>query len=323
MPENTEPAVVPEQLTDPWERYVAIPLNGVLERNQFPPLLTAFLALILGFLAYQVVGTIAIVVLLVLNNVGLEQMLQDLPALFEEQASTLISANSIGLILGMGVLAFLLTRLHTDEVVAFLRLRKPDVGMVVLAVLGLFALMPAVQWAGTVNQDIPLPEALRAFEESQMALIEKVLLGDLGVVFGISMLALTPAICEELFFRGYIQRHFERSLGAWSGILVTGVVFGLYHLRLTQVLPLSLLGIFLAYLAWRTGSLWVPIIVHFANNAFAVATAEFVKNRSDLNFTDIEKMNIPWYIVIIGSVVFALLVYVIERWAQVLRTRAS
>ena len=77
-------------------------------------------------------------------------------------------------------------------------------------------------------------------------MLEQILTQDFSLLFAISMLALTPAICEEVLFRGYIQRQAERSLGAWGGILFSGIIFGFYHLRLTQAVPLSLLGIFMA-----------------------------------------------------------------------------
>ncbi len=302
-----------ETLPDPWERAAPIPLDGVLERHRFGPLLTSFFALIIGLVSYLLIGNVAIIVLLMMKGVGLEEMMNELPRIMEEQTAVMLSANSIGLVLGLGVVAFLLTRLHSSRIGAFLRLRKPDVPALILAVVGLVALTPVVQWAGSVNQALPLPEFLRALEEVQMALIEKVLQGNVGVVFSLGMIALTPALCEELFFRGYLQRHLERGLGVVWGIAATGVIFGLFHLRLTQVLPLSLLGLYLAYLTWQTGSLWVPIVVHFANNALALATVEFVKNRPDLDVSDIEQVQVPWYLVVAGLLFFVGIVYLMRQ----------
>lgn len=303
-------------LPDPWERAGPIPLDGVLERNRFSPLLVAFFALIIGMAGYMIVGNIATLVLLMLGGVGLEEILADLPGVLKEQAPALLSANAIGLFLGMGLVALLLVRLHSSRRWAFLRLRRPNATALALALFGLIALTPVVQWAGSVNEMLPLPEWLQEMEQVQMELLESILLGEVGVIFSLIMVAATPALCEEVFFRGYLQRNLERSLGVAWGIVVTGFVFGLFHLRLTQLLPLSLLGIYLAYLTWRTGSLWVPIIIHFANNAIAVATAEFVKNRPDMNVTDLEQISIPWYIVIVGLIVFGGIVYVLHGWMQ-------
>ena len=277
-----------ETLPDPWERAAPIPLDGVLERHRFGPLLTAFFALIIGLVSYLLIGNVAIIVLLMMKGIGLEEMVNELPRIMEEQTAVMLSANSIGLVLGLGVMAFLLTRLHSSRVGAFLRLRKPDVPALILAVVGLVALTPVVQWAGSVNQALPLPEFLRALEDVQMALLEKVLQGNVGVVFSLGMIALTPALCEELFFRGYLQRHLERGLGVVWGIVATGVIFGLFHLRLTQVLPLSLLGLYLA-------------------------TVEFVKNRPDLDVSDIEQVQVPWYLVVVGLLFFVGIVYLMRQ----------
>ncbi len=310
-------------LPDPWERAAPIPLDGVLERHRFGPLVTAFFALFIGFVSYMLIGNVAIFVLLMMTGVGLEEMLNDFPQVMEEQTAVILSANSIGLVLGLGAVTFLLARLHSRRIGAFLRLRKPDGPALILAVVGLVALMPVVQWAGSVNQLIPVPDFFQNMDAMSMALIEEVLGGGYNVFFVLAMIAVTPAFCEEFFFRGYLQRHFERGLGVVWGIVATGVAFGLFHLRLTQVLPLSVLGIYLAYLTWRTGSLWVPIVVHFANNALALATAEFVKNRPDLDIADIEQVQVPWYLVVVGLLFFIGIVYVIRLRAESLLAQPS
>ncbi|MFQ5571957.1 MAG: type II CAAX prenyl endopeptidase Rce1 family protein [Rhodothermales bacterium] len=308
-------------LADPWEHIASIPLNGLLERNRFGPLLTAFFALFVGFVLFQGISTVVTLVLLMLGGVDLARLSEDLATVLEQQAGAILTANSIGQIFGLALVAYVAARLHSQRPWAFVRMRRPDVALLILGVIGLFALMPAVQWIGTINQSMPLPDFLRELEESQMALIEKILLGNRSVVFSLAMLAITPALCEELLFRGYAQRQLERGWGSKAGILASGLFFGLYHLRLTQVLPLSLLGIYLAYLAWRTGSLWVPIVVHFANNAFAIATSAYVQNRPDLDIADIEQIEIPWYIAQVGLVFFGLIVYAMHRRAQDLLAR--
>ncbi len=316
MSENASPHVVHATLPDAWEPSASIPLDGVLERHRFGPLLTAFFALVAGLVLFQGISAVVSIVLLVQQGVDLARMVEDLPTLLERHASLLITANTIGQVLGLALLAYVLARLHSRRAWAFLRLRAPDAPLLLLGAVGLFALLPVVQWLGTVNEALPLPDALREWDRTQMELIEKILLGDLGVAFSLAMLALTPALCEEVLFRGYVQRQAERGLGAAGGILASGIIFGMYHLRFTQVLPLSLLGVYLAFLAWRTGSLWVPIVAHFLNNAFAVAAAAYVTNRPDLDMDAIEQMDVPWYIVVGGLALFALTTYGLHRRAQ-------
>jgi len=75
-------------------------------------------------------------------------------------------------------------------------------------------------------------------------------------------------ICEEVLFRGVIQRGYEQ-LGAWSGILIGGMLFVIFHQSLPQGLALIPLAFLLGYLTWRTDSLLSGIVVHVVNNALA------------------------------------------------------
>lgn len=304
-------------LTDAWAQGGQVPLDGWLERHQFGPVLMAFLALILALILFQVVlAPIATLLLLVMQGVPLGSVLSDLERIIEQHAQALITANTIGQILGIAVPALVLAWLHTSRPDAFLRLRPPNFVLLGLGVVGLVFLLPIVQWLGTINEWLPLPEFIRAFDESQMELVARVLGSDLGVWFSLVMLAVTPALCEEVLFRGYVQRQLERGMGILAGILLSGFVFGLYHLRLTQLLPLSALGIYMAYLAWRTGSLWVPIVVHFANNAFAVALAAWVRARPDLDIDAIEQLEVPWYFIVVGALFFGLTLVSLQRHAR-------
>jgi hypothetical protein len=235
----------------------------------------------------------------------------------------LILSNSAGQILGLAATTLLLTRLHTrNNVAGFLRLRAPDLSLLGLAVLGVFALQPVVQWLVSVNQQLPIPESFRVLDESQQELIKQVVTGDLGLAFSLIMLAVVPGICEELLFRGYAQRQFERGLGVAGGIALSGVLFGLYHLRLSQLLPLAALGIYLAYLTWRTGSLWPAIVVHFLHNATAVLGAQWATAQG-YDVASMDAVSMPGYAVVLGAALFGSTVYVLHRRAGALRTARS
>ena len=306
-------------LTDPWDPTTVVPLDCSLERNDFPPFLMAVIGLILAFILFQIVISPAVtLILLMMTGVGIQQLIEGLATIVEENARILMSANTIGQILGIALPAYLLSRLHSSRSWAFLRMRPSDNVFVVLSIFGLVALTPIVQWLGNVNSQIPMPDIVRLFEESQMELIEQVLQANTSLLFNITVLAVTPAICEELLFRGYVLRQAERGLGVAGGILFTGIIFGFYHLRLSQVIPLSVLGIYLAYLVWRTGSLWPAIIVHFLNNLFSILIGTYISSRPDLNMTDIETLQIPWYILLVGFVVMAGVLFSIQKVATTL-----
>ncbi len=213
----------------------------------------------------------------------------------------------------MAIPVLLWTKLHTRQTANYLRFKAPDPGLVILSIIGLVALFPVIQWLGQVNQSLPLPKFLVDLERSQMELIERILSGGVSLPATVFALAITPAICEEMLFRGYLQRQFERSLGAAGGIVVTGILFGLYHFRLSQAIPLAMLGVYLGFLVWRTGSIWVVVIIHFLNNGFAIAANSYVAANPDLGIKDIDAMAVPWPLVVGGALILAGVVTLMNR----------
>jgi len=81
----------------------------------------------------------------------------------------------------------------------------------------------------------------------------------------ITILVVAP--CEEVLFRGFIQRGLESSLGSRGGILLSSLLFGVFHLNPWQFLPAFLLGTILGYVFKKRGyRLWCPIALHASYN---------------------------------------------------------
>ena len=313
LPTRTAPPADAEALADAWPRAKVMPLGGWMERSRFHPLLAALLVFVLAFVLFQaVIAPLVIGVGVVLDMLGSGQTTPPTAADIQEQLTSnlplLMTANTVGQVLGFGLLAWAVARLHTSRAGEFLRLRRPDAAALGLAALGWAALYPAVLWTGQLNASIPLPEPIRLLEQAQVDLIEGLLLGDdLHTFFLFVALALTPSICEELLFRGYLQRQVERGWGTVASIVLVGVLFGLYHLRLSQAIPLSLLGIYLGFVVWATGSLWAGVLVHLLNNGLAVAAAAAARQSPDFDLEAIEAAGVPWYFGVLGLVVVAVL----------------
>lgn len=98
---------------------------------------------------------------------------------------------------------------------------------------------------------------------------EAILDGPLWAV--LMVLALTPAVCEEVLFRGYLLSGLRQKLSTPILAIIVGLIFGLFHMRIEQIPVHSLIGALLAIVCLRTGSILPGMIVHFANNAIAVA----------------------------------------------------
>lgn len=88
------------------------------------------------------------------------------------------------------------------------------------------------------------------------------------------VIAVLPAIGEELVFRGVIGRGLLARWGLIPAILITSVMFGLVHVHPAHVIAVIPLGMFMHYVYYVTRSFWAPVLVHFMNNAFAVTVSK-------------------------------------------------
>lgn len=92
-----------------------------------------------------------------------------------------------------------------------------------------------------------------------------------GFLFPLALLiGATPAVCEELLFRGYIQTRLTRSFGPAIGILVASFLFAAFHFDVVHVIAVFPLGFFLGWISWQSGSLFPAMLGHFVNNVVSV-----------------------------------------------------
>lgn len=194
---------------------------------------------------------------------------------------------------GTSLLIAFLAREH-KTVTSYLQLDK-GVGTRVLglALLAILLGLPAIQLVNWLNSLIELPASLQLMEDDQNGLLAAVLQMESPVelMLGLFVAAIVPAVGEELLFRGVLQRQFQLLVGHphW-GIWLTAAVFSAIHLQFAGFFPRMLLGAFLGYAFWWSGSLWLPIILHFFFNGFQVLGAYF---NPDL-FATAEEFDFGW-----------------------------
>lgn len=169
----------------------------------------------------------------------------------------------------------------------FLGLKPPVRSqMFVLAMIAIIVAFPFVGWLGDLNQRIPLPDCMLKMEKDaarQMTLFLKA--GNaVGVMINVFIIAFLPAVCEELFFRGMLQRVvINLARDAWTGIIITAVIFSAAHFEFQGFLPRTALGIVLGMLYWYSGSLWTSILAHFVNNAVQVVLVSYAPQYIEKN----------------------------------------
>lgn len=312
---------------DPWRPGEVVPLDRWAERQQFPPLLMAALVAFIGMFAFQILGTLyAFLFALLGGTLTTETLLnpEGLQLLLEENLFVMLLGNTAAQFSVLFALGWLAMRLHTSRPKPMLRFREGDAGLIGLSVLGLVVLVPLVTWIGEINNMLPVPPWLREMSDASAQVIERAVTEELSWVAGLLMLAVTPAICEEVFFRGYVQRHVERSMGVVGGIVVTGVFFGAFHLNPLQVVPLALLGVYMGYVVWRTGSLWAGIAAHFANNSIGVSVGKWAGSQTDPSAAALAEASMPWYVVLLSVGLSVLVIGALHRQgAQKLADRSG
>lgn len=322
---DPESADAGPHLPDPWARGGWFRLDGPLEpvsNERAFAWMMAVLAFGAAFIFWQLVSGVVGAVMIGMSG-GAEAFANpsDLETLIATFAREFMIANSAGQWLGFAAFALILARLHARKITDFLRLRGTSLQTAGLSVLGMIALLPVAQWLASINQLVPVPEFMEGLERQRMLLIEQVVAGEFSLAFTLFVVGITPSICEELLFRGYMQRQMERASGALVSIVVSGVAFGCFHLSLTQVLPLTVIGLYLAYLTWRTGSIWPAVLAHFANNGIIVVVAYTMSSAEQANASLLEEAAVPWYAALVGLLLFAGVLYLLR--AQVAQEISS
>jgi len=177
--------------------------------------------------------------------------------------------------------ALIFGRLTGGKTLNYFTLNK-GVGLwlLLLSVVVIFTAQPVISWMGEVNAALTLPEQYAGLEawmqqtEQQAAAMTTLFMSasDVqGLIVNLFMMAVIPAIGEELVFRGILQRLLQNLFRRpWIAIALSAIIFSAFHLQFYGFIPRLFLGLILGYTFYRTGRLWVPVIIHFVNNAMAV-----------------------------------------------------
>ena len=188
------------------------------------------------------------------------------------------------------ILAYLFSQ-KTGEYL-FLKKNISAVNIFLVIVL-MLAAVPLINFLADLNSKMTLPSFLAGLEswmkekEAAAAGITKKFLEIKSVpelILNLGMIALIPALGEELLFRGIVQRIFsEWTKNSHAGIWISATLFSAMHLQFYGFIPRLLLGVMLGYMLVWSGSLWLPIIAHFFNNASAVI-ALFLYSKGSIPF---------------------------------------
>ena len=159
-------------------------------------------------------------------------------------------------------------------------LRIPQLKEVGLVIILTFCIFPVTSFTGQINSAMHLPGWLSGVEHWMIEkedkadnLIDMLIMSNTFWVMMLNLLtiALIPAISEELIFRGVFQKIFNNLFKSGHiAIWFTAFIFSTIHFQFFGFMPRFILGLVFGYLFFWSGTLWLPVISHFINNAFPV-----------------------------------------------------
>lgn len=131
-------------------------------------------------------------------------------------------------------------------------------------------------WLNQINIKLAeLPMFSEWVSQGKMLGFLKSLLGQMDtgseLLVNLFFIALVPAVCEEVFFRGVFQKLAISAFGnVHLGIILTSFIFALIHFNFLQIIPMTFLALIFGYVYHYTKSIFVPIALHFINNSFSL-----------------------------------------------------
>jgi membrane protease YdiL (CAAX protease family) len=236
---------------------------------------------------FMLTGILGLVTVMIGNSLTMQEAVSILnnPGPAEVPVLKLSQAlQTIGLFIGT---AWLAAFFLSPSAGTYLKIKcKPSFFSLFLVVLSMITWIPAINFAAHINAGLDLPESMDFVENEMEALrnsynqLTELFLNTGSVrafLVNILVMAILPALGEELLFRGV----FQRLLTEWTrnihlGILLAALLFSFFHFEFFGFLPRFLLGVFFGYLFAWTSSIWVPILAHFTNN-FIIVCYSFYK----------------------------------------------
>ncbi len=180
-------------------------------------------------------------------------------------------------VVGISVIVYFITRKHGQDIEAIGITGKRVLGGIFYAVIGYLALVPVLIliMVGTflvtkwLAYKPPVQPIVQVFmEEKETAILWLSTL--FAAVFG--------PIAEEIFFRGFMYKAIKKSIGIFWAMVITSAIFSFLHTHIVGFLPIMVLGMLLAYLYEKTGSLVPSMTVHIIHNVGMVILVFLIRN---------------------------------------------
>jgi len=243
------------------------------------------------------------------------------------------NVNIMRIILTFGQFMFIFAptlffaRLQSSDLKNTFRLNVPKVHLILLAIMGILLIQPFLQgysyFQDYILNHLPffqntirnLKDFFDKLENTSLKIVSAYSTIEFIVV--VFVICLTPAICEEMLFRGFVFSNILKVARLPVGIFMTSFLFAIYHFEPFNVIPLAILGAFIAYVVYYSNSIYIGMMCHFLNNFFA--SFYFYKyGKQDFetpHLTNSEMMNTA-AAAIISALLFFLVMYIFYKFRE-------
>jgi len=261
-----------------------------IENKPFTQFILILSLCLISVVVFSIIGTLAAALIYgfnptEINNLGSPNIIEGMKLL------QLFSA--LGLFVVPPLVYGLITTKKPFQKLSLNAFPKPINYLLILVLM--VVLTPFLSWVIEMNANMTLPDFMSAIEqwmrdsEHNAEQLTKAFLtfNGIGSLFYVLIIvAVIPAVGEELLFRGVLQKIFINwSKNPHIGIWITAILFSALHMQFFGFFPRLMLGVLFGYIFYWSRSLWIPILGHFINNGTVVVVSYFYPET--LNETEV------------------------------------
>lgn len=295
-------------------------MKGFISKETHPVyVLLLLLAFMMG--GYFVGSFLFAIIAIPAFGIGIKEMTEIAtnPAAHPNGRNVMLLLQGVIQFMSFVVAPLFMLRVLKYKIDPYLNWKMPvGLGLVLLAGVLMILIMPANSVIINWNATFDFPDFMNEFEqwarakEDELAELTKMIANFDSVpklLVGLLVVAVIPAIGEEVVFRGVVQKQLHR----WTGnphvaIWVAGLVFAAIHVQFFGFVPRAVLGALFGYLYFWSGRISVPIVAHFFNNGFTVLMLYLQQTgAADFDVESTEPMS--WWSVLISLLLSGAVLY--------------
>lgn len=207
--------------------------------------------------------------------------------------------------------AILFSRSINQNPVHFLHLKhKTRIYNYLFIIILIISAIPVASWLLELNQNLHLPNSLKEFEtylrgdEAFSKLQSEAFVRANGIgqlILNILIVAVIPAIAEEIFFRGCLQNFVRMCFyNLHVSVIFTAIIFSAIHGDYFGFLPRFMFGVVLGYAFAYSGNIWVTVLGHFLNNTITILAFYISEKHPEIEYFK-DDYNFPIYLTAIAA----------------------